>query len=612
MQPKTGIARLLQIAGEKRGLLAVSALFSGLSAIFMLVPYASVYFVLKELLEHATQPTTADGLLMIQWGLIALAGLLASLITMYIGGLISHIAAFRILYGLRVKLSAHIGKLPLGWLNGTSTGAVKKTLEQNVEKVEMFVAHQLPDLVQVIVTAVVMIVTMFSLNIWLAFACIVPILLAFTVQMRLIGGSKTQDNIKEYYNSLERLNGSAVQYVRGIPAIKVFGQTVHSFRKFYSDMVHYREYCMRFTDQFETGFLVFKVIIGSFAAFVLPVGVYLLSGNPQNVAFASVLLFFLVMAPGVSAPMFKIMHLMSSMRDINEGVDRIDRIFKEPAIQEPAHPQKPTTYDVQFEQVSFSYGNTEEVNKHEDGDDNQSTYVLSNITFTARQGKMTALVGPSGSGKSTIANLVPRFWDVQKGAVRIGGADIRLMSTSNLMDTVAFVFQETFLFYDSVFNNIAVGDAKASMEQVIAAAKAAQCHEFICKLPNGYDTLIGAGGVYLSGGEEQRLAVARAILKNAPILVLDEATAFADPENEYEMQLALKELMKNKTVIVIAHRLSTIQHADQILVLQEGRIAERGQHSELLEVNGLYAHLWQDYTDVGQWQIGAREEEAAQ
>lgn len=481
-----------------------------------------------------------------------------------------------------------------------------------MEKVETFVAHQLPDLVQVIVTAVVMIVAMFSLNIWLAFACIVPILLAFTVQMRLIGGSKTQDNIKEYYNSLERLNGSAVQYVRGIPAIKVFGQTVHSFRKFYSDMVHYREYCMRFTDQFETGFLVFKVIIGSFAAFVLPVGVYLLSGNPQNVAFASVLLFFLVMAPGVSAPMFKIMHLMSSMRDINEGVDRIDRIFKEPAIQEPAHPQKPTTYDVQFEQVFFSYGNTEEVNKHEDGDDNPSTYVLSNITFTARQGKMTALVGPSGSGKSTIANLVPRFWDVQKGAIRIGGADIRQMSTSNLMDTVAFVFQETFLFYDSVFNNIAVGDAKASMEQVIAAAKAAQCHEFICKLPNGYDTLIGAGGVYLSGGEEQRLAVARAILKNAPILVLDEATAFADPENEYEMQLALKELMKNKTVIVIAHRLSTIQHADQILVLQEGRIAERGQHSELLEVNGLYAHLWQAYTDVGQWQIGAREEEAAQ
>ncbi|MFG0216059.1 ABC transporter transmembrane domain-containing protein, partial [Brevibacillus porteri] len=304
MQPKKGVRRLLEIADEKRGLLVVSAILSSLSAICMLVPYASVYFILRELLTHAASPAMADGAYMIRWGVIALLGLVGSLIMMYAGGMVSHIAAFRILYGMRVKLASHIGRLPLGWLNGTSTGAVKKTLEQNVEKVETFVAHQLPDLVHVVVTTVLMIGVMFYLNVWLALACVVPIILGLIVQIITFSGTKTKENIKRYYDSLERMNGSAVQYVRGMPAIKVFGQTVHSFRRFYADMITYRDYCVKHTDDFQNGFLVFKVILSSFAAFILPVGVFMLSQDPQNVAFASVLLFFLVMAPGVSAPMF--------------------------------------------------------------------------------------------------------------------------------------------------------------------------------------------------------------------------------------------------------------------------------------------------------------------
>ncbi|MGG4496893.1 ABC transporter ATP-binding protein [Brevibacillus reuszeri] len=594
MAQKRGVLRLLEIADEKRGLLVVSGILSSLSAICMLVPYASVYFILEELLMHAQAPATVDGAYMIEWGVIALGGLLGSLILMYAGGLVSHIAAFRILYGLRVKLASHIGRLPLGWLNGTSTGAVKKTLEQNVEKVETFVAHQLPDLIHVVVTTIAMIVVMFYLNVWLAIACVVPIIIGFVVQMITFSGMKTKENIKMYYDSLERMNGSAVQYVRGMPAIKVFGQTVHSFRRFYADMTNYRDYCVRHTNDFQNGYLAFKVILGSFAAFLLPVGVFLLSRDPQNVAFASVLFFFLVMAPGVSAPMFKIMFLTSTLRDIGEGVERMDRIFAETSIPEPAVSLAPQTFDVEFDRVSFAYASN----------GNSGGEALSDVSFLARHGQVTALVGPSGAGKSTVANLIPRFWDVKAGAIRIGGVDIRDMATRDLMNTVAFVFQDTFLFYDTVYNNIAVGQKDASPEAVYAAAKAAQCHDFIQKLPQGYDTLIGEGGVYLSGGEEQRVAVARAILKNAPILVLDEATAFADPENEYEMQKALGELMRGKTVIVIAHRLATIRDADQILVMHAGQLAEKGRHDELVAINGVYARMWRAYTDAEDWQIG--------
>jgi len=599
MKPKKGFARLLEIAGEKRGLMIVSGLFSAVSAVCMLVPYASVYFILQELLEHASSPAQADGAKMIRWGAIALIGFAAGLAAMYAGGLIAHIAAFRILYGLRIKLAGHIGKLPLGWLNSRSTGAVKKTLEDHVDKLETFIAHQLPDLVHVAVTAILMIAVMFTFHVWLAMACFVPLVIGMAVQILAFSRSGTKRTLKEAFDALERMNASAVQYVRGMPAVKVFGQTVQSFRRFYQDMVRYRDHGVMLTQLFQNGNLTFKVILSSLAAFILPVGVLLLNRDPGSVTVASAVLFFLVMAPGIAAPMFKILYLADSIRLINEGVERFDRILAETPLPEPELPRRPASFDVSFEHVFFSYGT-----------EASDTDTLADISFTARQGEVTALVGPSGAGKSTVAHLVPRFWNVNMGAIRIGGVNIRDMSTADLMDTVAFVFQDSFLFSDTVYNNIAVGRPDASPEQVYAAAKAAQCQAFIEKLPHGYDTRIGEGGVHLSGGEEQRINVARAILKNAPVLVLDEATAYADPENEHEMQLALRALMKDKTVLVIAHRLATIRDADQILVMENGKIVERGRHEALFAAGGVYTRMWHSYRQAAEWHMGTGEVDA--
>ncbi|GLI47183.1 ABC transporter ATP-binding protein [Methanoculleus bourgensis] len=586
--------RLLEIAGEKKGLLICSGILSMLSAVFMLVPYVSVYYILAELLRHAADLSSVDGPLMIRWGWIALWGLIAGLIAMYLGGMASHIAAFRILYGLRVRLTEHIGRLPLGYLTQTSIGAVKKTLEQNVEKIEKFVAHQIPDMCNALATVVVMFAALFYLNFWMALVCLAAIVLGFGIQASMWVGEDAKKWVKLYYDALEEINASAVQYVRGMPAIKVFGQTVHSFRRFYDDMVRYRDFSVGYSDSFQNGFAFFKTILASLLSFILPVGVLLLSRDPAGTAFALVLLFFIVLGPGTAAPLYKFLYLASSLRDISEGVERIDAIFAEPPVPEPEHPKTPETYSVEFDRVSFSY---------DAPGTSTRTEALSAISFTAEQGTVTALVGPSGSGKTTIANLIPRFWDVGEGAVRIGGVDVRDMQTEDLMDTVSFVFQDTFLFFDTLYENIRVGKPGASREEVYAAARAAQCHDFIERLPQGYDTLIGEGGVYLSGGEEQRVAVARAILKGAPILVLDEATAFADPENEYKMQMALRELVKEKTVIVIAHRLSSIREADQILVLEEGRIVERGVHADLLKEGGVYRRMWDAYTDAAGWVI---------
>jgi ATP-binding cassette subfamily B protein len=488
--------------------------------------------------------------------------------------------------------------LPLGFLNGTSTGAVKKTLEQNVDKVENFVAHQLPDLVSALASTVLMIVAMFWLSPPLAVACLLPILIGMVVQSALMMSSEGKTSVKQYHDSLEQINASAVQYVRGMPAVKVFGQTVHSFRRFYSDMTRYRDYCLEFTDRYQSGYILFKTLLASSFTFILPVGVFMLSGQPNSMSFALVLLFFLIMAPGVSSPLYKLLMLASSTRDIGEGVERMDCLLAQQPVPEIAKPLSPQAFDVEFMDVTFSYS-------EEEG----AAPALSEVSFRAEQGKVTALVGPSGSGKSTVASLVPRFWDPQEGAIRIGGVDIRHMAIHELMNIVAFVFQETFLFYDTLYENIAVGKPGATLEEVQAAARAAQCDEFISRLPQGYDTLIGEGGVYLSGGEEQRIAVARAILKNAPVLVLDEATAFADPENEHHMQLALTELMRGKTVIVIAHRLSSIREAAQILVLRDGQIVERGDHDSLIDLDGLYTQMWHVYSDAGDWHLEKKGEQ---
>ncbi len=594
VKKKTDLARLFEIADEKRGLLLASGFLSTLSAAAMLVPFLSVYYILGELLKNAGNIAMVDSAFIIDWGWVAFWGLIAGLALLYGAIIFSHVAAFRILYGIKMGLARHIGKLPLGFLNSTTTGAIKKNLEQDVDRIELFVAHTIPDLVNVAATVLMMFAIFFRLNGWMALTLLGAFVLSVSLQASMMFGTEAQQSTKAYFDALERIHASAIQYVRGIPVVKIFGQTVHSFRRFHEDLYDYKKLAISFCDLFENGMAIFMVILNSFLSFILPVGLLILTKDPHNIAFALVYLFFIIMAPGTSAPLYKLTMLASGTREIFEGVSRLDRIYDEAPVKEPLAPKSPNSYDVSFEDVDFSYNS-----KHE------STRVnaLTNISFTARSGEITALVGPSGGGKSTVANLIPRFWDVQKGQIKIGGVNIKDIRTEELMNTVSFVFQDTFLFYDTLFNNIKVGNPSATAEEVYAAAKAAQCHEFIEQLPYGYDTLIGEGGVYLSGGEEQRVSVARAILKNSPILVLDEATAFADPENEYKMQLALKELIRNKTVIMIAHRLSSIKNANQIIVLEEGKIQQVGIHTELSKADGLYRRMWEAYTSAYQWTL---------
>ena len=591
---KKGVARLFEIAGERQGLLILAGILSAGSACCMLVPYLSVYQVANELLQNAGNISQADSGHMIRWGWIAFAGLTGGLLLLYASLMASHIAAFRILYGLRIKLAEHIGRLPLGYLNGTSTGAIKKTMEQNIEKIETFIAHTIPDLVNVLATVVIMFTLFFTLNGWIAAVCLLAIALGIGLQCTMMFGKAGQEFMQTYFDTQEKMSASAVQYVRGMPVVKIFGQSIRSFRQFNKEIEAYKTYALKVCDTYQPGMVVFMVLLNSIVTFILPVGLLILSGQPQNIAFAAVYLFFIILGPGVATPIYKLTFLGSSTKEIDEGVTRLDRIFSEKTMPESLNPQKPHGYDITFTDVSFAYENKTEATR---------TDALHHINFTARAGEITALVGPSGSGKSTIANLIPRFWDVEQGEIKIGGTNVKNIATEQLMDLVSFVFQDSFLFFDTIYENIRVGNPHATREQVIAAAQAAQCDEFIQHLPKQYDTIIGEEGVYLSGGEEQRISVARAILKNSPILVLDEATAFADPENEYKMQLAIQKLIRDKTVIIIAHRLSSILSANRIVVLKEGCVVQQGTHEELCRQEGVYKKMWDAYTDASQWTL---------
>lgn len=598
---KQGLARLFEIAGQRKGLLILAGVLSAASAACMLVPYWAVYRILTELLENAGDTGGIDAGLLVKWGWIAFLGLVGGLILLYAALMASHVAAFRILYGLRVRLSEHIGRLPLGYLNGTSTGAIKKTMEQNIEKIENFIAHTIPDMVNVVATVVLMFAIFFSLDGWLAAVGLAVIAVSVILQFSNFMGKKAQEFTRIYFDAQERMSASAVQYVRGMPVVKIFGQSVRSFRQFNAEIEAYKTYALKVCDTYQPGMVAFTVLLNSLVTFFFPIGILLVGGSPGDIALAAVWLFFIVMGPGVASPVYKLMYQGGGTREINEGVVRIDRIFDRRPVPEPAEPRVPTTYDIEFRHVGFSYSNEAEATR---------TEALRDISFTARQGEITALVGPSGSGKSTVANLIPRFWDVGQGEIRIGGIDIREIATERLMDIVSFVFQETFLFYDTLYENIRTGRPDATHEEVVAAAKAAQCHEFIERLPDGYATRIGDRGVYLSGGEAQRVCVARAILKNAPVLVLDEATAFADPENEWKMQQALQHLIRDKTVIIIAHRLSSIVAAQQILVLRQGQLVQSGRHEVLSKTDGVYKKMWDAYTDAFRWQLDTKEKRA--
>ncbi|GAB7016686.1 ABC transporter ATP-binding protein [Methanogenium cariaci] len=576
---KPGLSRLIELAGHKKGKLTGAVVLATLGTLLGFVPFVVIYLVAVALLTPPIEEAYIWNL-----ALIALGATIARFVMVYFSLILSHMAAFEILFGIKRSLVDKLGRLPLGYLSTRTSGGVKKIISEDVDRIELFIAHHVPDVVSGVVLPIVTVIFLFTIDWRLALAALIPIPLAFIAMSRAYQESASK-SMKGYYDALEKMNGIIIEYVRGMPVVKVFNQTARSFSRLQDSVYGYRDYVNRWTREVAPAFTAFGVCINLPILFILPPGIWFyITGSLE----LPVLILFLILGVGYMYGMMKMMMFAGFWRQINEGVERIDAILNEPDLPSPQNPKIPDEYSVRFNEVKFAYGKNP---------------VLTGVSFDAPAGTVTALVGPSGAGKSTAAQLIPRFWDVDAGSISIGGVDIREIDPEKLMDMVSFVFQDLFMFHDTIEENIRMGNAQVAKEEVIAAARAAQADDFIRSLPDGYDTITGSGGTYLSGGEQQRIILARAILKNAPIIVLDEATAFADPENESRIQEAFSHLMREKTVIIIAHRLSTIADANQIVVIDDGRVAECGHHEELLEKDGLYARMWNAHISARTWRL---------
>ena len=588
---KTGLARLIEIAGTKRRLLIGAMLLAVITAIVQFVPIIAVYNILIELAEHALDPSLIDKAYIWLWSYIALGAFFAFGVLTFASLMLSHIAAFNILYEIRMQLVQKMVRLPLGFFSRRASGELKKIMSDDVERIELFIAHHIPDIVTALLFPLILVSYMFAVDWRLAIVVLAVLAMAFYVMGRMYTGKKIREVSKRYVETLGRMNASIVEYIRGIQVVKTFTESTNAYRKLNDDIKEYRKFANEVNVQYQPTYVGFLTILSSALLFIIPVAVWLLVGSASYATFVPVLLMFLFFGVAVFFPVLKLLWIGSFLNQNNMGVQKIDDIIYMDEIEEPDIPRHPKDASVEFRNVSFAY---------------DTTPILKAISFISHPGTITALVGPSGAGKSTVAMLAARFWDVQSGEILIGGVPVKEIPTSVLMDNVAFVFQDNMLFFDTIEENIRMGNKTATFEEVARAACAAQCHEFIESLPNGYQTLVGEGGIYLSGGEAQRIALARAILKDSPIILLDEATAFADPENEGKILAAFSHLIKGKTVLVIAHRLSTITNADRILYVDKGVIAEQGTHEQLLALKGEYARMWETYNRAKRWTIGGK------
>ena len=585
MEKKSNLSRLLGYAGGHRYLLYASWLLSAVSALVALVPFLYIWRIMQEVLETAPDFGNAQGMTHNGW-MAVLFSVLAVLI--YIAGLMcSHMGAFRVATNLRLETMRHIVRLPLGYAERFGTGKLRKIVNESSAATETYLAHQLPDRAGAIATPCGLLVLLFVFDWRLGLLSLVPVLLGFLIMMAMTG-AKMQQKMKEYQNALEDMSNEAVEYVRGIPVVKTFGQTIFSFKKFRDSIERYKIWVIAYTKQLRAPMMFYTAAINGVFVFLIAGGL-LFTRDGVTTAFLLNLIFYIIITPIISVTLTKIMFQSENAMIVDDALSRIDGVLNREPLREPSQPESPDGCTIELRDVCFSY----------DG----KTDVLKNISLTIPEGRKVAFVGPSGGGKTTLANLICRFFDPQSGSVSVGGADVRDIPKEQLMNTVSFVFQNSRLLKASILDNVRLGRPDASREEVLEALENARCADILRKLPDGVDTVIGTKGVFLSGGEQQRIAIARAMLKNAPILILDEATAFADPDNEAKVQAAFSRLSAGKTVIMIAHRLSTVADVDCIYVIDDGKVAESGTGRELLDRGGLFAQMWNDYQTSVQWRV---------
>ncbi|WP_159649300.1 ABC transporter ATP-binding protein [Erysipelothrix aquatica] len=575
---------LMRYLKKKKMLLVVSSIFSIGSTAALFIPYFSVYKIIESLMINEFTRTS-----LLNWSLLSIGSLLLSMVFLYIASMCSHIAAFDILYEIRMDVVRHLSKVSMGYFTENSSGQMIQTIDQSVEKMESFIAHQIPDIVSAIAYPILYICFVLTIDWRLGLMALAPLVTAIVVYGALVSKTIHQSKVKEFHDAQEAMSNHGVAYITGMPAVKVFGLSVNNFKKFNTSIQNYRNLVIEWTRSYRTGYVIYTSLITAAGLFVMFGGVWFVVDDFQSREIMLKLMLFIILSMGVGAPFMKLMYAVATFTNVMEGVNRIDDILDVKTISDFDTEFVFLDNSIQFEDVSFAYTDSNNVLKH--------------VNFELQPNSLNALVGPSGGGKSTIAQLLLRFYDVGSGCIKVGDTDIRDVSITRLMESISFVFQDVVVFNDTVLENIRMGNKEATEIEIIDAAKRARCHEFIMTLPNAYQTVLGANGVYLSKGEAQRLSIARALLKNAPILVLDEATAYADAENELFIQMALRELVKEKTVLIIAHHLWTIQHVDQIIVCNEGEIEAKGTHDELLENCQLYQKLWLINDETKGWEM---------
>lgn len=585
---ESSMSKLFAYAGSYKYLTIASWILSAVSALIALLPFYYIWRIMQEVVNAAPDYENAKNLSGLGWSAVGFAVLAMAI---YIGALFcSHIAAFHVQANMRSTLMKHILTLPMGFMDSDGSGKIRKIVNESTAATETYLAHQLPDKAGAVATPAGLLLLLVVFDWKLGLLSLVPVLFAFVI-MGAMTGSRMKQKMEEYQNALEEMSNEAVEYVRGIPVVKTFGQSVFSFKRFRDAIKKYEKWTIAYTKQLRWPMVGFTTLINAIFA-ILIAAAYWLGGESGDRELFVNLLFYIIITPILTVTLGKIMYAGENTMIVEDALNRTDSILNKKPLPESEKQQEIRDYSITLDQVSFRYDDAKQDALHE-------------ISLDIRSGEHVAFVGPSGGGKTTLASLVARFYDATAGSVRIGGVDVKDIPSAQLMNMVSFVFQDSKLLKMSIYDNVRMGKKDATREEVMEALKNAQCEDIIAKLPNGVDTVIGTEGTYVSGGEAQRLSIARAMLKNAPILILDEATAFADPGNEAKVQRAFSKLAEGKTVIMIAHRLSSVVGADRICVLKAGEIAEQGTHEQLLEENGLYAHMWNEYNKSVSWKVGA-------